>query len=413
MVVAGTSLRHQRSAVLKLDVNIILVRNLINRGENKVNSLTIARYKDGYIKITEYNRSVHKNGEIFCPFCSPSLEVTGVENKFFRALPDRGRHNCERRAVEYFNAEWEGRRLIETVKRDEGAIEIIIDINSLGRIGKGLGGVNSPPKPKDTDSNNDKEKYNRYKTYKKVLRDVVRTVSQMKRLIEQNSVDDLGKIKFIYKMGNEELGINEVVVLVDELNKSLHYKERFVIYVVDSVRISNGKIYINSYETEGKSITTSFDYPSKRNQTGINKDDMIIAFGKISYYEPKDQYYLNILSDLNIVKINDEELSERFNNKKMNRREIVRKDSVLEKKEHNNGNTDLIKSSSLKDITSKQKTIEQEQQIKQRVTKEVIEKDTTVGCEHIHGSTFTEQASGKKGFFGKVFKKLSSILRNS
>lgn len=373
-----------------------------------MNSLTIARYKDGYIKITEYNKSVHKNGEVFCPFCNPPLEVTGVENKFFRALPDRGRHNCGRRSIEYFNAKWEGRRLIETVKGNEGEIEILIDINSLGRMGKGLDGVNIPQKPKDNDSNNSKEKYNRYKTYKKVLRDVVRTVSQMKRLIEQNSVDELGKIKFKYKMGNEELGINEVVVLVDEINKNLHYKERFVIYVVDSVRISNGKIYINSYETEGKTITTSFNYPSKHNQTGINKDDMIIAFGKISYYEPADQYYLNILSDLNIVKINDEELSEIFNNKKMNRREIVKKDSVLEKKEHNPINTDLIKSSSLKDITFKQKTIEQEQQLKPMVMKEVIEKDITGGSEHI-----VEEALDEKGFFSKVFRRLSSILRNS
>ena len=119
------------------------------------------------------------------------------------------------------------------------------------------------------------------------------------------------------------------------------------------------------------------------------------------------------MSDLNIVKINDEELSERFNNKKMNRREIVKKDSVLEKKELNPVNTDLIKSPSLKDITSKQKTIEQEQQIKPMVIEEAIEKDISGCSEHIHGVTFVEQASGEKGLLSKVFRKLSSILRNS
>lgn len=41
---------------------------------------------------------------------------------------------------------------------------------------------------------------------------------------------------------------------------------------------------------------------------------MIIAFSKISYYGTTDEYYLNVLRDLNIIKINDEELSERFNN---------------------------------------------------------------------------------------------------
>lgn len=372
-------------------------------------SLTIARYKDGYIRITEYNRSVHKNGEIFCPFCNPPLAVTGVENKFFRALPGKGGHNCGRRAVEYFNAEWAGRRLIETVKGDKGKVEIVIDINSLSRMGKGLSGVKTSQKPKDYTSNYEVEEYNRYMTYKKVLRDVIRTVSQMKRLIEQNSIDELGKIKFKYKMGNEELGINEVVILVDELNNNLHHKERFVIYVVDNVRISNGKIYINSYETEGKTITTSFDYPSKRNHTGINNNDMIIAFGRISYYAPNDQYYLNILSDLNIVKIHDKELIERFNNKKMNKREFVKKDSEI-KKEHNSISTDLIESSSLKNTNLKQKTIKLNQQIEPKVIKEIIEKDIASGREHIHEVTFLEQESEEKGFFRKVFRKLSKYL---
>ncbi|SDZ12601.1 hypothetical protein SAMN05660462_01943 [Proteiniborus ethanoligenes] len=377
-----------------------------------MNTLTIARYKDGYIKITEYNKTIHKNGEIFCPFCNPSLEVTGVENKFFRALPKRGGHNCGRRAVEYFNAEWEGRLLIETVKGDEGEIEIVIDINSLAKMRKGLSNISITQEPEDNATNNDMEKYNRYKTYKKVLRDIVRTVYQMKMLIEKNSIDDLGKIKFKYKMGNEELGINEVVIPVDELNKNLHYKERFVIYVVDSVRVSNGKIYINSYETEGNTITTSFNYPSKRNQAGINKDDMIIAFGRISYYEPTDQYYLNILSDLNIVKINDEELIERFNNKKMNRREFIKKDSTLENKEHNIVNVDLIKSSSLKDITSYQEATERDQQIQPRVIKEVIKKDILSDNDHKYGVASMEQVSKETGFFSKVISKLSCILRN-
>jgi len=387
-------------------------RNQIYWGETQLNTLTIARYKDGYIKITEYNKTIHKNGEIFCPFCNPSLEVTGVENKFFRALPKRGGHNCGRRAVEYFNAEWEGRLLIETVKGDEGEIEIVIDINSLAKMRKGLSNISITQEPEDNAANNDMEKYNRYKTYKKVLRDIVRTVYQMKMLIEKNSIDDLGKIKFKYKMGNEELGINEVVIPVDELNKNLHYKERFVIYVVDSVRVSNGKIYINSYETEGNTITTSFNYPSKRNQAGINKDDMIIAFGRISYYEPTDQYYLNILSDLNIVKINDEELIERFNNKKMNRREFIKKDSTLENKEHNIVNVDLIKSSSLKDITSYQEATERDQQIQPRVIKEVIKKDILSDNDHKYGVASMEQVSKETGFFSKVISKLSCILRN-
>lgn len=377
-----------------------------------MNTLTIARYKDGYIKISEYNKTIHKNGEIFCPLCNPPLAVTGVENKFFRALPNRGGHNCNRRAVVYFNAEWKGGHLVETIKGNDGEIEITIDINGLDKMRKGLSGVNIYQELKDNVSDSGKEKYNRYKNYKDVLRDIVRTVSQMKRLIEQNSVDELGKIKFKYKMGNEELGINEIVVPVDELNKKLHNKERFVIYVIDTIRPYNGKIYINSYKTEGKTITISFDYPSDHNQTGLNKDDMIISFGKIRYYEKEDRYYLNALSDLNIEKINDKELIERFNNKKMNSWTPVKSNNTLEKKEHNIGNTDLIKTLDFKDMTSYQKTNEQEQKNQDSEIKEVIQNNISNGSNYEDDVASKEQVSKENGFFSKVFKKLSSMLTN-
>lgn len=287
-----------------------------------MNKLTIARYKNGYIRISEYNKSVHKNGEIFCPFCEPQLEVTGVKNDFFRALPDRGGHNCRRRAAEYFNAEWEGRQLIETLSGEEGEVEVIIDINRLGRIGKDLSKIKKPEKPTEDCPQDEFENYNRYTMYKNVLRDVVHTVMQMKNFIEKNSIDNLNKIKFKYKMGTEELSINEVVKLVDEINPSFHKKNRFVIYKVDSVKISNGNIYINSYQTEGVNLATSFTYPSKTNLTGLKKNDFVIAFGTLNYYKPQNQYYLNILSDLNIVKVNDEELTELFASKEMTKKSI-------------------------------------------------------------------------------------------
>ncbi len=277
---------------------------------------------------------------------------------------------------------------------------------------KGLSDTSIHQEPKDNASNSDKEKYYRYKTYKKVLRDIIRTVSQMKRLIERNSIDDLGKIKFKYKIGNEELGIKEIIVPVDELNKNLHYKERFVIYVVDSVKIYNGKIYINSYETGGKTITTSFDYPSKLNKTGINKGDMIISFGRISYYEQKNKYYLNTLSDLNIDKINDKELIERFNNKKMISFTSVKQDYTLEKKENNIVDVDLLKSSSLKDITPYKNTVEQEQEDKVIVIKEVVKNDIPSGSNHKYKVESKEQISNISGFFNKIFRKISNILSN-
>lgn len=283
--------------------------------------LTIAKYKNGYIKISDYNRSIHKQGEIFCPFCDPPLEVTGVQNEFFRALPGRGGHNCKRTAVEYFNAKWEGQKLIETLSGNEGEIKIIIDLNTLRRESENFSNKKIV-QPKENASPKEVEKYNKYTTYKKVFRDIIRTVSQMKNFLEKNAIDELGKIKFKYKMGNEELGINEVVILADELTKSLHFKERFVIYIVQSIKVSKGKIYINSYEIGGKSITTSFTYPAEKNKTNIKKDDMIIAFGKISYYELTDQYYLNTLSDLNVSVIKDEDLRLRFSSKEIKEKKI-------------------------------------------------------------------------------------------
>ncbi|MCB8818778.1 hypothetical protein [Desulfosporosinus shakirovi] len=44
-----------------------------------MNSLTVAKFKDGYIRIEDYNKSIHS------PFCNPPLEITGVKNKIFRA----------------------------------------------------------------------------------------------------------------------------------------------------------------------------------------------------------------------------------------------------------------------------------------------------------------------------------------
>lgn len=280
--------------------------------------LKVARYKCGYIKIADYNHSIHK-GQVFCPFCDPQLELTGVENNFFRALPNKGGHNCAKKAAIYFNANWEGRKLIEYISDGNGKIEVIIDITKLSKVADEFT-IGKRPTPTETDN----KTYKRYITYKKIIRDVVRTVIQMKNFIEKNSIDNLNKIKFKYKLGKEELNINEVVKLVDELTPSVNYKDRFVIYKVESVRISKEKIYINSYKTNGISLTVSFKYPSNNNCTGINKNDFVIAFGTlIQDIKNISQYYLNILSDLNIVPINNEELEHLFANKQMVKRQIT------------------------------------------------------------------------------------------
>ncbi|MCO1601467.1 hypothetical protein [Desulfosporosinus nitroreducens] len=222
-----------------------------------MNSLTVAKFKDGYIRIEDYNKSIHRLGEVFCPFCNPPLEITGVENKFFRALPNRGGHNCGRRAAIYLDADWEGRKLVETIGLQGGKIEVKIDINQLGYMGRTLQKTTKPVKPNDN-SSGEEERYIRYLKYQRVVRDIVRTVTQMKKLIKKNTIDELNKIKFKYKMGDEELSINEVVKLVDELEPCLHRRQRFIIYQVESVKVQKGTIYINSYEYSGINLATSF-----------------------------------------------------------------------------------------------------------------------------------------------------------
>lgn len=156
-----------------------------------VNSLTIAKFGNGYIKIQDYNKSIHRQGEIFCPFCDPPLEVTGVENKFFRALPYRGGHNCGKKASIYFDADWEGRKLVETVSMDNGEIEVTIDINLLGSMGRPFRETTKPGKPYDNSLGDEEEVHSKYLSYKRIVRDVIRTVTQMKNFIKKNTFDEI------------------------------------------------------------------------------------------------------------------------------------------------------------------------------------------------------------------------------
>jgi len=382
-----------------------------------MSKITIAKYKDGYITIKEYNKSIHRNGEIFCPFCDPTLEVTGVISGFFKALPNRGGHNCGKNTHNYLNADWKGRHLIELIS-NEGEIEVKIDINSLENDSFGLS--------KNTGKLNNKEnfcriqevEYNRYKDYKDVLRDVIRSVNHMKSFIQKNPIDSLNKINFSYSFGNEILGINDIVKLVFELDTSLHQKKRFVIYKIESIRIKNKKIYINSYETEGKTVTVSFQYPSNKNQTGLKKNDYVIAFGKLSYYKPSNQYYLNINSDLNIVKMKKKDIAYLFDEKEMVKKVIPKpeKESVVqERTEHKRVNQE----NSIPNVYSTN-GIEQDAHIVKNSTtirsdELIINYDSKVVNENIIGhdklqdSTLSEKSNKdakgkKKGLFSRLFK---------
>lgn len=372
-----------------------------------MNSLTIARFKNGYIKIEDYNKSIHRQGEVFCPFCDPPLEVTGVENKYFRALPMRGGHNCGRRAAIYLDADWEGRRLVETVGLVGGEIEVTIDINQLGNMGRKIQKTTKPAKLHDNSSGEEEERYNRYLGYVRVVRDIVRTVTQMKNFITKNTIDELNKIKFKYKMGDEELSINEVVKLVDELEPNLHRRQRFVIYKVESVKIQAGTIYINSYETNGINLATSFKYPSKENKTNIHQNDYVIAFGTVNYYEPKNKYYLNTLSDLNIVKMKADELKELFEDKVMTQKIITRKTNEPNRQLNLDKRNTVESQAILREPTVSGETIKKEEII---VRKPEIQEKKEHIVEEIYITANISKSNSKKE--NKIIKRVKSISNN-
>ncbi|MDI3312422.1 MAG: hypothetical protein QJR05_13500, partial [Thermoanaerobacterium sp.] len=274
-----------------------------------------------------------------CPFCDPPIQVTGVLNKFFRAFPGQ-KHNCGKQPAIYFNADWKGRKITETLKKPNGEIEITIDINQMDSFRKR---IDTKPELMDQGINRDTKqpKYMRYKEYQEVFRDVVNSVLQMKRLLENNPYEKLQCINFKFRAGNEKLSINEVVKLVDELSFLDSGKYRFVIFKVENVAPWKNKVYINSYITNGMRIAATINLSNIN--ANINnfvkslsryKDKIVIAYGYVIYYQKYRQYYLDLLSDLNIKKITDKSIIDLFANKKLEQFLIVKKKMFLQNKEN-------------------------------------------------------------------------------
>jgi|GEM_PF-2156079 len=298
--------------------------------------ITIAKFENGYITAKEYNETIH-GGKTYCPFCDPPRKVTCVLNDFYRVFPGQ-RHNCGKQPAIYLNADWNGRKITETLKNSDGEIEITIDINKMDSIIKT--GIESESMNPATDGDIEKLKYMRYKEYKEVFRDVVRSVLQMKRLLENNPYEKLEHINFKFKAGNENLSINEVVKLVDELSFLDSGKYRFVIFKVENVAPWKGKVYINSYITNGIRVSATI-CPSNKN-TNINKfvksldqykDKIVIAYGHVTYSQKKRQYYLNLLSDLNIREIIDKSIVILFANKMLEQFKIPNKKTFSQNEE--------------------------------------------------------------------------------
>ncbi|PAB61290.1 hypothetical protein [Anaeromicrobium sediminis] len=311
--------------------------------------LTIGKYKDGYIKATDYNESIHK--KIYCPFCTKDLELACVQNRFFRAMTDEEGHDCGKKEPIYLYAEWIGRKIVEEISRPDGSMLITVDINKLDFFRKKQVNADLTNDMEQEDNIDNTKSYNRYKEYKEVFRDVVNTAVQMKRLIEKNSLDKLKKLTIKYKCGDKEFGIDDILKTVDQLNGKISGEYRFVLFKVENMKLSGGKLYINSYNTDGIKFTAALKYPSNENRLDIKKDDFVIAYGRLNYAYKYNRFYLNLMSDLSIDKMKRQSVESLFEGKtleefKMNNKSIKFKGNKLEE---SNASNELNKEESIKE----------------------------------------------------------------
>ena len=254
-------------------------------------SLLIAEYNGKLINISEYQKSLHW-GKLHCPFCNPKIKVNYKVNGYFVAWPGTNGHNCGRGQAKYFDADWKGRKITEICHNESESIDVLVDIQLLFNE-RDIGKDNNSTK----NNNKNEPRKSAFPTYeerKEVFRDVIRSVFQMKIMLEKNNITQLNKINFRFKMENETLNIDQAVIKYNDLKVSLKNKYRFVIFKVDSVVLKDEVIYVNSLEANNIIITARLPYDSKVNNLKFLENKYVIAFGKISYQEHSKKFFLNL-----------------------------------------------------------------------------------------------------------------------
>lgn len=283
--------------------------------------LIIARYKNKIITLKQFQHGEHW-GKIHCPFCS--VRVNYNSKGYFSAWPNEGGHKCRDIRVNYFDADWEGSRYVEVL--EDGAnidgLKIIIDIGEIAI----LAGY-SDGDEKDIASNSDSGlSFPKYHSMRKAFRDVVRSVSQMKRLFEKNSSDALRSIKYTVKIENETLSFDEIVFKTNQIGSAPTGKRRFFIFQVESIKprkTDTGEqiVYINSMIVDDFSLATviKYPYPLKRLKDKFT-NKYVMAYGKVSraQNDPK-KIYVNISNDFHVVTLDEDEVACLFDDCKVER----------------------------------------------------------------------------------------------
>ncbi|WP_339200654.1 hypothetical protein MKY24_19220 [Paenibacillus sp. FSL P2-0322] len=263
--------------------------------------LLIAKYKDLIIHLSDYQKSIHHDN-IYCPFCDPPLKVTYNVKGFFMAWRNMGGHHCGRALAQYFDADWEGKKYVEWNGSVGEHKKVVIDIEALTRV--------NPPKERIS-KNSPKAILNEgtYNSSKeKVFRDVIRSIYQMKKMIEANSMQSLSKLEFSFRLSSQEiLSIDELVFPCHGIHKVPHGKRRFIIFKVNKVVTSGDKAFINSYIIDGYEVTAILRYPTANIKNLLEfEDKYVIAYGvvkpaknkpKKKFLELNHDFHMEILSE--------------------------------------------------------------------------------------------------------------------
>ena len=356
----------------------------------KIN-LLVAKYNDSVIYYSEYKKSVH-HGKIYCPFCNPPLLITDSGKGYFMAWKGKGGHNCGAGGIDYINADWKGRELIEYISNEEKAI-VKVDLNCFHKY-KMTRTSQLSDKDIHTGFKKENPQYYTYKDKKKIFRDVIRNILQMANIIKRNSYEKL-KDKLLFKFqfdGNELLSFDDSVINSNKLNKDKHHqKHRFVIFKVESIKSTKQNWYINAYTANGIDFSVKVENDLEKDLNHIKNDTYAIAFGKIIYSKENNKFFLVTEDSSLVCKITQDLTNTLFNGVNFEKFCIKEKknlDMTIESKSrHNIKNIKYANSMSRENIitpteklTSK---IDKEKQKKSEYNSENIEHINLISHENI------------------------------
>lgn len=271
-------------------------------------SLVTAKYGNIIIGAGDYQKKVHQ-GKIYCPYCDligHILKVKYDKRGFFAAWQNEGRHKCGIGQVAYLDSKWVGRELVEIIQNEDHEMEVSIDIFS------GFRGAPTTIQNIDIDNCSDKKKkeYKRYKEKKRVFRNVIRSVKQLKKMLENNEFRALKSIDFKYKVGsNESLTLDELLIMPHQISNTHINKNRFVICKAEfSPKINSKQQYrfLKAYLSQKRIFQVGYKVEERENPFSGMKDEYILAYGRIKKSKYDDSFILWLNNDYHIEKVENE-----------------------------------------------------------------------------------------------------------